>query len=575
MRHGGYLAAALVGLLTAAAAAAAAADTHAGDSDRAFGTGQAVIFVSTPDLPSDPDDPASARRWRELRSRSEEILNRVADRNDLDLEHAIPEIGMLSVNLGSGGVPGLRRHLAGDPRVEKVKSDPAVEPRYWPNDYAFTNPDVHAPGGDLGQWNLIRSGGPPAWDLSKGAGAEVAIVDFGTDGSHPDFAPRIVAAQGFGTGSPTVDTDGHGTHTAGLACADSDNGFGIASLGFDCNLYVAKIGGACSDVSAAVTAAANRSSDVISMSFGACDNTIVGALAYAHGRGSVLVAAGDNQPVPDGDCSPGGPLTPNNCFWPSEWIQPEGTGPDKGFNRGLVVTSAKYDGTRTSFAQMTSGVSVAAYGSASNSVGGQQGILSTWPASSVSSDCNAGRTGVNGSNRFAYCVGTSMATPQVSGLAALIRTVKPNMTAQDVVELIKATAGSCGTYGSGLGWGVIRADQAVASALDQDVNPPASNVKSAKRARGAINLRLKMDDPAGATCIKKLASSGVKRVVVFASANKGRYRRIAKTTKKKIRFHGKRGRRYRFYSIALDQAGNRESPPAIPDAKARLKKKRR
>ena len=495
----------------------------------------------------------------------------MADRNELDLEHAIPEIGMLSVKLGAGGLAGLQRQLAGDPRVEKVESDPAVEPRYSPNDFAFTHPDVHAPGGDLGQWNLIRSSGPPAWDLSKGAGAEVAIVDFGTDGSHPDLAPRIAAAQGFGTGSPTVDTNGHGTHTAGLACADSDNGFGIASLGFDCSLYIAKIGGACSNVSAAVIAAANRSSDVISMSLGGCRPSINSALSYALGRGSILVAAADNNPTPDNSCPP-----TNDCAYPAEWIQPEGTGPNKGFNRGLVVTAAKYDGTRASFAQMTSGVSVAAYGSAGNSLsGGQQGILSTWPPPTVSSDSLGVRTTVNGSNRFAYLVGTSMATPQVSGLAALIRAVKPNMAAQRVVELIKATAGSCGTYGGGLGWGVIRADQAVASALDKDTHAPTSNVRRAKRRRGAINIRLKRGDPAGTTCIKQLPSSGVKRVLVFASANKGRYRRIAKTTKKKIRFRGKRGRKYRFYSIAVDNAGNRESPPATPDAKARLKKRRR
>jgi serine protease len=569
MRRGGYLAAAAVGLLAAAGPAAAAAVTLADDDDREFGTGQAVIIVSTPDLPRDPDDPASMRRWRELRSRSAEILERVADRNDLDLEHAIPEIGMLSVKLGAGGLLGLRRQLAGDPRVQKVESDPAVEPRYLPNDHGFTRPDVHAPGGDLGQWNLIRSSGPPAWDLSTGDGAEVAIVDLGTDGSHPDLAPRIAAAQGFGTGSPTVDTNGHGTHTAGLACADSDNGFGIASLGFDCSLYIAKIGGACSDVSAAVTAAANRSSDVISISLGGCRPSIIPALSYALGRGSILVAAADNNPTPDNSCPP-----THDCAYPAEWIQPEGTGPNKGLNRGLVVTAAKYDGTRASFAQMTSGVSVAAYGSAGNSLsGGQQGILSTWPPPTVSSDSLGVRTTVNGSDRFAYLVGTSMATPQVSGLAALIRAVQPSMTPQEVVELIKATAGSCGTYGGGLGWGVIRADQAVASALGKDINAPTSKVRSAKRARGAVTIRLKRSDPAGATCIKELPVSGVRTVRVFASANGGQYRRIRKTMKKKIRFRAKLGRRYRFYSVAVDKAGNQELPPDTADAKIRLKRR--
>jgi hypothetical protein len=68
--------------------------------------------------------------------------------------------------------------------------------------------------------------------------------------------------------------------------------------------------------------------------------------------------------------------------------------------------------------------------------------------------------------------------------------------------------------------------------------------------------------------------SGLETVRVFASANGGRYRRITKTTKKKIRFVGKPGRRYRFYSVAVDKAGNQEPAPATPDAKARLKKTR-
>src|SRR5204863_4929439 len=118
------------------------------------------------------------------------------------------------------------------------------------------------------------------------------------------------------------------------------------------------------------------------------------------------------------------------------------------------------------------------------------------------------RTSVNGSNNFAYLVGTSMATPQVSGVAALMRAVKPKLAPARVSRLIKATASHCGTYGTdGLGWGLIRADQAVAAALDEDVTPPISHVRSAKpghgrgavaaRNRKLIVLKVKRRDPAG------------------------------------------------------------------------------
>jgi hypothetical protein len=149
-----------------------------------------------------------------------------------------------------------------------------------------------------------------------------------------------------------------------------------------------------------------------------------------------------------------------------------------------------------------------------------------------------------------------------------------------VVHLIKQTASQCGTYGNGIGWGLIRADEAVEAALDKDVDPPSSRVRSAKRARRAnlaasaassggriINLRLKRGDAVGSNCAVKLPASGVMKVIVFASANGGRYHRVGKTKKKRLRFRAKPRRSYRFYSRAVDKAGNREPVPAIADAK--------
>jgi serine protease len=436
-----------------------------------------------------------------------------------------------------------------------------------PNDPAFNNHDPRAPNGDLSQWNLTGEGGPRAWNISRGAGAQVAMVDSGVDGGHPDLAGRIAGAAAFGTTAPTIDDVGHGTHTAGLACGDSDNGFGIASMGFDCSLYIAKIlvDGPCSNVADAITAAADRSSDVISMSLGGCDDGLVPALNYAQSRGSVLVAAADNSPDPDGACAP--LFLMSGCIYPEEWLQPNGTGPDAGFDRGLVVTSAKYDGTRSSFAEATTRVSVAAFGSASNAIGGQQGILSSWPGNSVTDDSSGGRTTVNGDGRFSYLVGTSMATPQVAGVAALIRAVRPNLANTKVVHLIKATASHCGSYSDGIGWGVIRADQAVAAALDRDVEAPSSRIKRARRERGGVVLKIKRHDTSGGTSCVELKTAGVKKVLVFASANGGRYRRIGKTSGATFRFRGRRGRHYRFFSIAVDGAGNREPAPPTPDAK--------
>jgi hypothetical protein len=92
-------------------------------------------------------------------------------------------------------------------------------------------------------------------------------------------------------------------------------------------------------------------------------------------------------------------------------------------------------------------------------------------------------------------------------------------------------------------------------------------VKRAKRGRGFVSLKIKRHDTSGGTSCVKLPTAGVKKVIVFASANGGAYHRIGKTRTAKLHFHGKRGRRYRFFSIAVDNDGNREAAPAKPDAK--------
>jgi long-subunit acyl-CoA synthetase (AMP-forming) len=64
--------------------------------------------------------------------------------------------------------------------------------------------------------------------------------------------------------------------------------------------------------------------------------------------------------------------------------------------------------------------------------------------------------------------------------------------------------------------------------------------------------------------------SGVKKVIVFASRNGGRYRRVGKTKSNSLLFHPRRGGHYSFFSIAVDKDGNREGPPARPDAKRKI-----
>src|SRR3954452_4360819 len=98
MRRGALTIAALAApaVIAAAVAQAQAPATDASALDRA------VVTVDTPGLPNGRS-PEAPGRWHELRSESSQILGRVADRDGLSVETAIPEIGQLSVELGPGG----------------------------------------------------------------------------------------------------------------------------------------------------------------------------------------------------------------------------------------------------------------------------------------------------------------------------------------------------------------------------------------------------------------------------------------------------------------------------------------
>ena len=512
-------------------------------------TDTAIVEVSTPALPSGIGAP-ERESWRRARARSRGVLDRVAERNELGVESRLPETGQLTVDLAGESVGELRQRLSGDPRVQRVEADRPVEFRYLPNDTGFNIADPNAPAGDFAQWNLRRSSGPAAWDASKGIGAEVSVIDTGTDVGHPDLAPRTAGTldcdPGPCAGTSVTDTAGHGTHVAGLACADSDNAYGLASLGFDCNLFAIKIT-TCAGAADAIVAAANRGSDAINMSFGDCSAILSDEVGYAFALGSVPVAAADNQVTP--------PVS-----YPAQAVQPRGTGPNLDIGQGLVVTAVRYDGVRATIAEATTGVSVAAYGFATDAVGGPQGILSTWPAA-VACSC---RTSLNGDSRFAYLVGTSMATPQVAGVVALMRSVNPALTAPKLIRLVKLTSSHCGVYKDGIGWGVINAADAVAAALGNDTDPPASSLK---RSRGR-KLKITSFDTA---CHPDLPASGIKKIRIFSSRNGKAFRRIAKTSKKTFRFEPKRKGRYRFFSVAVDKAGNEEAKPATHDAKLRVK----
>lgn len=441
--------AALAALWLAATASAAPIPLPA--SEQAQRSGRAVVLLDR------------AARHGFARAR----LSGALDAAGLRAAVRAPELGAAAVEIPAGSsVAALRRELLGEPGVARVVPEYRRSLRIAPlipSDPALATLDPAAPAGDLFQWHLVRSSFPGAWARSTGTGVEVAVIDTGIDGAHPDLAPRIVAAidanEDFGTGPATVDENGHGTHVAGLACAQSDNGYAGASAGFGCNLIVEKSDFTDVSIANSIVDATDRGAEVINMSFGGPTPSPVirGAIDYAWGHDVVMVAAASNQTV-------------SAQGYPAQYLQPTGSAPNVNSGKGLVVTAAEYDDTPASFEPgYGTGVSLAAYGAASVT---NPGIFSTFPATTTELEQGvpgqfgpcACRTFFGGENSFAYLRGTSMATPQVAGAAALIRSAKPAMTAARVIEILKRSARP-GAFSDPLGWGILDAKAALKQAL--------------------------------------------------------------------------------------------------------------
>ena len=479
---------------------------------------------------------------------------------------SVPEIGLITVKPSAGeSLTALALRLRGLPDVASVQVEHRYVPRLVPNDPALTTAN---PNSGTVQWTLGKEGFYDAWNITRGDGARVGVIDTGIDGTHPDLKTKIQAAvdQRGGSdvrGSAMTDEIGHGTHVASLACAATGNGIGMAGAGYDCKLLIEKSDFSDSSIAASIVDAANRNVGALNMSFGPAPGSTqtpapdseVRALDYAAARKVVLVAAAaDELTTEQGD--------------PANVVQPAGTGPTLTAGIGLDVTAADYSGHRASFAGYGNEISLAAYGALEPDqtgllgIGGPEpGIFGAFPANATDieglpSPCGC-RTTFGGSSAYAYLQGTSMAAPQVTAVAAMMRNLNPDATLVDVLTTLKRTATRPAGVGwtSDVGWGILNANAALEAIRRVDRLAPVSKLSSPTVAsRTRFVVRWSGHDQTR----PELIPSGIARYEVYVRTNGSRPRLIAKTTRHSLTFRGRDGFRYVFFSVAVDRAGNRE-----------------
>lgn len=409
--------------------------------------------------------------WAQLRSEASHLPSPdsgqvrvpfVADELIVGLEPDTPALPLLAIEMVGGAVeynPVINAYRVRlSPRIlmqdaaEFLRALPGVryvEPNYRVSAFATPN-DPHF----IQQYALTRIQAHLAWELwQSNRTVYIAIIDSGIDYNHPDLTNKIRrhangAIYGYdafnliGWSQDFMDYAGHGTHCAGIAAAEINNGIGVSgvaawnpALGNTANsvqMMPVKVldeeaSGTVFTIANGISWAANNGAHILSMSLGTLEmsSAIADAVSYAWSRGCVLVAAAGNF----ASNAPTYPASDSLC---------------------IAVAATDANDQLASWSQYGSWVDIAAPG---------VDILSTM---------------IGGS--YYTMSGSSMACPMVAGAAALLWSYNPSLTNQQVREALETytdpyTPYNGRTIGTGKGrLNVYRALQSVGAAASPRLN---------------------------------------------------------------------------------------------------------
>jgi subtilisin family serine protease len=334
----------------------------------------------------------------------------------------IPDISrILKIRIPEQLNPVIVAHeLERDPNVEYAEPVFVRRPCAVPNDSRYNE-----------QQYLSQIHAPEAWDVQKGdSNVVIAIVDDGVDYRHEDLIDNVWTNEPEADGVTGVDDDGngfvddihgwdfgdndadptnapssrsyydHGTHVAGIACASTNNQKGVAGTSWNCEFMPVKVSpdadpGDTPFGAEGIVYSVDNGADIISNSWRGHGRTKweQEAINYAYSKGAIIVAAAMN-----GDSErPGYPAS---------------------YQHVISVAAVKENDTKTSYSNYGPWIDLCA-------PGGDEGayILSTIPG-----------------NQYKFWGGTSMATPVVSGVFGLVKSLHPDWNNDRIIRQVLLTA---------------------------------------------------------------------------------------------------------------------------------------
>lgn len=423
------------------------------------------------------------------------------------------EVRRLSRRVTQQELDDLVATLRSDPSVEYAEEDRMMKRLLTPNDSRYAE-----------QWHYYEANGglnlPLAWDITTGTGITVAVLDTGYR-PHADLVANIVGGYDFISDSfvgndgnardndaqdpgdwntagqcppdpGAYDSSWHGTHVAGTVAAVSNNGSGVAGVAFGARVLPLRVLGRCggytSDIADAIVWASGGTvsgvpantnvARVISMSLGgqgSCDTTTQNAINSARSRGSVIIVAAGNEQQNAANVSPA------SC------------------SGVITVASVNRNGGRAWYSNFGAVVDVAAPGGDT-----------TVTANGVLSTLNAGAT-TPGSDTYEFYQGTSMATPHVAGVVALMLARNGALTPDEVETRLRnstrAFPASCSQCGTGIVDALAAVNAATGGGGGGSELQNGVAVSNLSGATGA-ELRYTMNVPAGATNLQFQISGG-------------------------------------------------------------------